>query len=164
MRNLLSAVLLAGLVMAALVGCHGTRITDVPAGVSENEAQTWYAATGMVKTIAETARGLADAVISAHQSDPALIPADDYQKILLALGTSAQAGIHLDAVLKQAPENFGKGTKERILAEIRPVIEEIQKADLEGLFSRNRSPRIQAELETVKMLTKAANSLLQLAR
>lgn len=164
MRNLLSAVLLAGLVMAALVACHGTRITDVPPGVSEKEAQTWYAATGMVKTIAETARGLTDAVISAHQSDPALIPADDYQKILLALGTSAQAGIHLDAVLKQAPENFGKGTKEQILAEIRPVIEEIQKADLEGLFSRNRSPKIQAELATVKTLTDAANSLLQLAR
>ncbi len=38
MRNSLSAELLAGLVMASLAGCHKTRITDVPPGVSQIEA------------------------------------------------------------------------------------------------------------------------------
>jgi hypothetical protein len=163
MRNLLSAVLLVGLVITGPAGCHKTHITDVPAGVSEKEVQAWYAATGIVKTIAETTKELTEAVISAHQSDPEAMPAADYQEILLTLGKTAQAGIHLDAILRQAPEKFGQGTKEQILAEIRPIIEEIQKADLEGLFSKNQSPQIQAQLETVKTLTRAANLLLQLA-
>jgi hypothetical protein len=163
MRNLLSAVLLVGLVITGPAGCHKTHITDLPPGVSQNEVQAWYTATGTVKTIAETAKGLTDAVISAHQSDPEMMPAEDYQNILLVLGKTAQAGIHLDAILKQAPENFGKETKEQILAEIQPVIEEIRKADLEGLFSKSQSPRIQAQLGTVKTLTRATTFLLQLA-
>jgi hypothetical protein len=163
MRTLLSAVLLVGLVITGPAGCHRTQITDLPPGVSQKEVQAWYSATGIVKTIAETANGLTDAVISIHQSDPEVIPADDYQNILLALGKTAQAGIHLDAILKQAPENFGKETKEQILAEIQPVIEEIRKADLEGLFSKSQSPRIQAQLGTVKTLTRATTFLLQLA-
>jgi hypothetical protein len=163
MRTLLSAILLAGLVITGPAGCQSARITDLPPDVSEKQVQSWYAATGIVKTIAETARGLTDAVISVHQSDPELMPDEDYQKILLALGKTAQAGIHLDAILKQAPENFGKETKEQILAEIQPVIEELRKADLEGLFSKNQSPRIQAQLGTVKTLTRATTFLLQLA-
>lgn len=163
MRTLLSAILLVGLVISGPTGCQSARITDLPPGVSQKEVQTWYSATGIVKTIAETAKGLTDAVISIHKSDPKVMPAADYQNILLALGKTAQAGIHLDAILKQVPENFDKETKEQILAEIQPVIEEIRKADLEGIFSKNQSPRIQAQLNTVKTLTRATTFLLQLA-
>lgn len=163
MRNLLIAVWFTGLMIGGLAGCEQTRITDVPPGISEKQVQTWYAATGIVKTIAKTTKELSDVVISAHESNSELISVGDYQNILLALGKTAQAGIHLDAILRQAPENFGEETKELILAEIQPVIEELQKADLEGLFSKNQSPQIQAQLETVKTLTGAANLLLQLA-
>jgi hypothetical protein len=163
MRHLLSAVLLAGLVLGGMAGCHQTRITDLPPNVSEKQVQAWYAAAGMVKTIAETARGLTDAVISVRQSDPERMSDDDYRKMLLALGKSAQAGIHLAAILKKAPENFGRETKEQILAGVQPVIEELRKADLEGLFSKSQSPRIQAQLATVKTLTRSATLLSQLA-
>jgi hypothetical protein len=164
MRNLLSSAVLIILMIVGIAGCSKTRITDLPPDVSEKQVQTWYAATGIVKTIAETTRELTGAVIATNASDPKLIPADDYQKILLALAKTAQAGIHADAILKKAPDNFGKGIKDQILAEIAPVVTEIQKADLEGLFSKSPSPRMQAALTTVKTLTKATNMLLQLAR
>jgi hypothetical protein len=160
MRNLLPFVLLIALVMAGIAGCPKTRITDIPPNIAEKQLQTWYAATGAVKTIAQTTNGLTDAVIAAHT----LIPDDDYQKILLALGKAAQAGIHVDSILKKVPNNFGKETKEQILAEIQPVIVEIQKADLEGLFSKSQSPELQAELSVLKTLTEAAWLLSSLAQ
>jgi len=164
MRNLLPKLLLIGLVMVVITGCPKTRITDIPTNVSEEQVQAWYAATGIVKTIAETTNGLTDAVIAVNTSDPKLIPSDDYQKILLSLGKAAQAGIHVDSILKQVPDNFGKGTKEQILAEIQPVIEEFRQADLEGLFSRSQSPRLQTELTVLKRLTEATQLLSSLAR
>jgi len=164
MRNLLPLVVLLVWVMVGVAGCSKTRITDLPLDVSEKQVQAWYAATGIVKTVAETTSELTDAVIAVNTSDPKLLPADDYQKILLALGKTAQAGIHIDSILKQAPDNFGKGVKNQVLAEIAPIVTEIQEADLEGLFSKSRSPQMQAALTTVKTLTKATNMLLQLAK
>lgn len=164
MRKLQSLVLLIVLAMAGIAGCSKTRITDLPPNVSEKEVQAWYAATGAVKIIAETTKGLTDGIIDINTSDPKLIQPDDYQKVLLALGQAAQAGIHVDSILRQAPDSFGKGTKEQILAEIRPIIEQFRQADLEGIFSRSQSPRLQTELTLVKSFTEAAHLLLSLAQ
>jgi hypothetical protein len=164
MRNILPIAFLIGLMMAGVADCKRIKITDTPQDVSEEQVQAWYAATGVVKTIAETTNGLTDAVIAIKTSDPALIPDDDYQRILQILGESALAGVHVDEILREVPDNFGKGTKEQILALVKPVVEQLRQADLEGLFSKSQSPRLQKQLTVLKRLTDAADLLLSLAQ
>ncbi len=163
MGRILFPLLLGGLLAVLMTGCV-KNISDVPEDINQNQVRTWYTATGAVKVIAESTKGVTESVISINNSDPKIIPPDDYQRILLVLGKTAQAGIHLDAVLKNAPNNFEKGVKDQIMAEIRPVVDELQQADLEGLFSKSRSPRMQTELAVVKTLTQSARLLLALAQ
>ncbi|HTP64171.1 MAG TPA: hypothetical protein VMJ66_02180 [Geobacteraceae bacterium] len=149
--------------MIVIAGCQA-HVTNLPQGVPENEVRAWIAATGAVKVIADSTKGVTDSVIALNAADPKVIPSDDYQKILLVLGKTAQTGIHVDNVLKQAPSKFGDGTKQQILAEIQPLITQMQAADLEGIFSRSQSPRMQAELVTVQTITQSAQLLLALVQ
>lgn len=164
MHRLSLSVLFIGLMMLGMAGCPKTQVTGLPPNVSQNQVQAWYTATGAVKVIAESTKGITDSVITLNNSDPKVIPANDYQTILLVLGKTAQAGIRVDSILKKAPSNFEKGTKDQIMAEIQPVIAQLQQADLEGLFSKNQSPQMQAELTAVKTLTQSAQLLLALAQ
>jgi hypothetical protein len=164
MRRLLLVILLFGLTMSGFTYCGKTLITGLPDNMAEEELRDWYTATGIVKTIAETTNGLTDAVIAVNNSDPSLIPGEEYQNMLLVLGKTAQAGLHVDNILRQVPDHFGKGTKEKILSEIGPVVEELRKADLEGLFSKTQSPRLKSELTVLKSLTNAIQLLASLAK
>lgn len=164
MHRLSLSVLFIGLVTLMIAGCPKTQITNLPPNVTQDRVQAWYAATGAVKVIAESTKGLTDSVVALHNSDPNVISANDYQTILLLLGKTAQAGLHVDSILKRVPNNFEEGTKAQIMAEIQPVIAQLQQADLEGIFSKNQSPRMQAELVAVKTLTQSAQLLFALAQ
>ncbi len=164
MRKLSLSVLFIGLVMLGIAGCPKTQVTGLPQNVSENQVQAWYTATGAVKVIAESTQGLTKSVIALHDKDEKLMSANDYQNILVVLGKTAQAGLHVDSVLRKAPSNFGKGTKDQIMAEIQPIVAELKQADMEGIFSKSQSPQMQAELAAVQLLTESANTLLALAK
>ena len=155
MRTWLLSGLIIGVVLVGLAGCGGPRITNLPPNVSEQQVQAWYAATGAAKVIAQSTKGLTESVIAVHTADPRVIANDDYQKVLLVLGKTAQAGIHVDSILRQAPNRFAQGTKQQIMATIQPVLAELSRADLEGLFSRSQSPQLQAELVVVRTLTQS---------
>jgi uncharacterized protein YkwD len=63
MRKVLVPGLMIGLLMMVFAGCPKTQITNLPPNVPQDQVQAWYAATGAVKMIAQSTKGLTDTVV-----------------------------------------------------------------------------------------------------
>lgn len=159
-------VSMIALMACSEIGCASKKVhvVNAPTGTNVSEVAAWYSATGAIHTVALTTEATSAALIQVHamqvNGKPA-IPDDAYQNALLVVGKVAQAGIRIDAILRNSPNTFNAGTKAQVVALLSDATKQLQAADLNGLFSRSQTPQAQAALTQVQLLQSTLNFLLQ---
>lgn len=117
-----------------LSGCAARvgHVTDLPQGVTEQQAKNYDAEIANLHKIADVTTTLRRAVISVRGAGA--FPDDAaYGKLLLMIGKLDQAQLAATAYLRGAPEYFGETQKQKIKDIFSDVTAEIQQLNASGV-------------------------------
>lgn len=103
------------LLALSLAGCAARvkNVTNLPAGVTLTQAQSWDKAVQDLSQIAAVTTSARTAIIAAHTTG-LLKDGQPYIDALTAIGKVDQLQISASALLQQAPSNFSDTTKGKI--------------------------------------------------
>jgi hypothetical protein len=121
-------------VALALSGCAARQkqVTNLPAGVTQAQAQNWDTAVANLDKIAQTVSTLRQSVILLNQQK--LLPdGSTYVSILTAIGKIDQAEIDASAFLKAQPQNWGVSVQAKMKNEMAIIQQEIAAVNTQGL-------------------------------
>src|SRR5271157_1458628 len=115
------------------VGCAARQknITNLPAGVTQTQAQQWDSAVANLDKIASTTSAVRQAVIAMNAQDP--IPAPYYGHILVALAKIDQSQISAAAFLKAYPNTWTPGLAAQMQNYMNDISAQLQALTQSGL-------------------------------
>jgi hypothetical protein len=150
----LNFVACAGLLLyAALAGCAARQknVTNLPAGVTQAQAQSWDTAVANLDKIANTTGTLRQAVIALNANK--VIPdGSTYATILTSIGKIDQAQLDAVKYLRAQPQNWGVSTQARIkndVALIQAELSNIVQQQLAGIKNTAGQQQVQALITTI---------------
>lgn len=139
-----------------LAGCAARQknITNLPAGVTQQQAQNWDSAVANFDKIAQTVSTLRQAVIALNQqtvtdstgTHKILSDGSTYVAILTSIGKIDQAEIDASAFLKAQPQNWGVDAQTKVKNEIAIIQQEIAAINaqqLAGIKSQSAQNQVQ---------------------
>jgi len=152
---------LSGFVLAGCAARQKT-VTNLPAGVTQSQAQKWDSAVANLDKIAQTVSTLRQAVIALNQQK--LLPdGATYVSILTAIGKIDQAEIDASAFLKAQPQNWGVDAQTKVKNEIAIIQQEIAAINSQGLVGiKDQNAKNQVQ-QLVNNLSGLATVILSLA-
>ena len=112
----------------SLAGCAARvkTVTDLPAGVTQKQAQDYDAAVRYLHEMASVTSSLRQAVIGVHDAK-AFASDDAYVAMLQGLGRIDQIQLAASQMLRQAPQAFGQPQKQQIELYMQLATNEVQK-------------------------------------
>jgi hypothetical protein len=150
-------------VALTLSGCAARQktVTNLPAGVTQTQAQNWDSAVANLDKIAQTVSTLRQAVITLNQQK--LLPdGSTYVSILTAIGKIDQAEIDASNFLKAQPQNWGVDAQTKVkneMAIIQQGIATINAQGLTGIKDQNVQNQVQQLVNNLSSLTAVILSL-----
>lgn len=154
MKKTISVVLVALL----LSGCAARQknITNLPAGVTQAQAQKWDTAIADLDKIAQTVSTLRQAVIALNKTTvtdstgthKVLEDGPTYARILTAIGKIDQAEIDATAFLKAQPQNWGVNVQTKVQNEMAIIQQQVVILNHQGL-SGIKDPNTQVQVENL---------------
>jgi hypothetical protein len=119
----------------AACGCASrvTHVTQLPPGVTEQQAQNWDAAVANLHKVASTVATLHKSLTNLHgaQYDGKPVLSDEYYAdALRAIAHIDQLELSAETVLRQSPKNFSLGAKQQVGAYVQQISAEL--AQLNG--------------------------------
>jgi hypothetical protein len=151
------------LVAVALSGCAARvkTVTNLPAGVTQQQAQSWDTAVANVHKIADGTSAARQAVIAANKQG--VFPdGPAYITTLEVLGRVDKLQLASDAVLKQSPNNFSDSTKAKIQANMQQISAQLTTLNQEGLTGIKSSGTQQQVGQLITEVTSAVALILTL--
>lgn len=100
-------------------------VTDLPAGVTQQQAQQWDSAVADLHKIAATVSTLRQSLTDLHTET--LLTDEYYADALRAVAHMDQLELAAEAVLRQAPSHFTTGTKTQVASYVTQILAELQK-------------------------------------
>ncbi len=160
-------------VALTLSGCAARQktVTNLPAGVTQQQAQNWDAAVANLDKIAQTVTTLRQAVIALNQqtvtdstgTHKVLPDGSTYVAILTSIGKIDQAEIDASAFLKAQPQNWGVDAQTKVKNEMAIIQQEIAAINSQGLSGiKSQSAQNQVQ-QLVNNLSSLATLILSLA-
>ncbi len=99
-------LLLVSVTLAPACRRKQVRVTNLPEGVSEQEVQNWFTATGAMRTIAKSMVHAQDFVIQLNRAG--VFPdGEPYRRTMVSFKRIAEEGQRVDAFLENYPNRFG---------------------------------------------------------
>ena len=150
-------------VALTLSGCAARQktVTNLPAGVTQQQAQNWDSAVANLDKIAQTVSTLRQAVIALNQQK--LLPdGSTYVAILTSIGKIDQAEIDASAFLKAQPQNWGVDAQTKVKNEIAIIQQEIAAINaqqLAGIKSQSAQNQVQQLVNNLSSLATLVLSL-----
>jgi hypothetical protein len=132
-RRSICVVLLA----CCLTGCAARvkNVTNLPPGVTQQQAQTWDSAVANLHKIASTVSTFRKALTDLHSAtyNGAPVLADAYYAdALQTIARIDQAELSAEAVLRQTPQNFTLTTKQQVGTLVQQISTELQHLNTTG--------------------------------
>jgi hypothetical protein len=157
--SLVPLLLLIAVLLVTVDACHKKQnITNVPPGVSTNEVQSWYTATGVLQTVADTGDKGLDLVISLNRQG--VFPdSPAYKQTIQSFKAIGQLGLDTKKAMEEAPQKFGQPQRDQLGDFSNKVSAELQKLTSSGLVGV-KDPDSQKKITTFINLI---NSSLQIA-
>jgi len=128
-------IVLGAMAMAwALGGCSArvAHVTNLPAGVTEQQAKDWDAAVRDLHQIAVTTNALREAVVAVRTAGS--FPDDHaYAVTLESIAKVDALQIQAAGFLRQSPNNFGASQKQVITANVSAIAQELQTLNSTGV-------------------------------
>ena len=159
---------LSGFVLAGCAARQKT-VTNLPAGVTQSQAQNWDSAVANFDKIAQTVSTLRQAVIALNQqtvtasgTHKVLPDGATYVAILTAIGKIDQAEIDASNFLKAQPQNWGVDAQTKVKNEIAIIQQEIAAINSQGLTGikdQNAQNQVQQLVNNLSSLTAVILSL-----
>ena len=159
-------------VALTLSGCAARQktVTNLPAGVTQSQAQNWDSAVANFDKIAQTVSTLRQAVIALNQqtvtdssgTHKVLPDGATYVAILTAIGKIDQAEIDASNFLKAQPQNWGVDAQTKVKNEIAIIQQEIAAINSQGLTGikdQNAQNQVQQLVNNLSSLTAVILSL-----
>jgi hypothetical protein len=162
-------VLVAALTLSGCAARQKT-VTNLPAGVTQSQAQNWDSAVANLDKIAQTVSTLRQAVIALNQqtvtdssgTHKVLPDGSTYVAILTAIGKIDQAEIDASNFLKAQPQNWGVDAQTKVKNEIEIIqqgIAAINSQGLTGIKDQNAQNQVQQLVNNLSSLTAVILSL-----
>jgi hypothetical protein len=148
-------------VLAVAVSCAGCaarvkNVTDLPTGVTQQQAQNWDAAVRNLHEIATTTSNIRQAIIGLRNAG-AFPNNDAYAAALQGVARIDQIQLAASDLLKQQPQAFGQPQKQQIALYMNLITGEIEKLNAAGATG-TKNP------ETVKQFNDLLTSLTNLVK
>lgn len=162
--GLLSFALAFGVTVGSVVetGCHRkVVVTNLPAGVTNQQVTNWYTAVGAFKEAAQTTKKLTDAAIALHTDFP---DEATYQKTLQALGEMAQVEAQAALFLDTVPQNWNQSTATQVKNYTDQLSKQAQIALDDGLAHVKNSTTLTAIQTTISLLRAAITTVITLTQ
>lgn len=133
MKRILLSIALA----CSLTGCAARvkNVTNLPPGVTMQQAQSWDAAVADLHKIASTVSTLRKAVTDLHgaQYDGKPVLSDVYYaEALRILGNADMLELAAEGVLRKSPQNFSADTKTQVAFYAQQISTELQQLNAAG--------------------------------
>ena len=157
-----AVLFVAGVLAAimALAGC-GARVktvTDLPTNVTQTQAQSWDTAVANLHKIATATSTLRQAVIALnHQGVFPDGPA--YASTLNAIVKIDQLQLAADALLRQAPQNFGQPVRAQIADYVQQISAQVAQLNETGIKDANSQKQIAQLISEISSATALILSL-----
>jgi hypothetical protein len=129
------ALLFSGAMVFTVAACgkRVDKIVNIPPGISEEQTQNWYKATGALSVVSDETKAATDLVVDLEHNGE--IPAGDaYQTSLSVFGRISQGGIVARNLLYKEPEQFTESTRNQIVAFATDALAQLAKLNL-SVFS-----------------------------
>jgi hypothetical protein len=134
----------------SLAGCAArvTHVTDLPAGVTEQEAKNWDAAVAGLHKVADLNTAVRKAVITARNAGA--FPNDAaYATVLTTVGHVAQYEKESSDYLKQQPKTFGEPQRQKMKSEFQLIGGELQTLTSIGALPGIKNPDTQSTVQQI---------------
>jgi hypothetical protein len=152
------------LAVAWLMGACAPRVktvTNLPAGVTQQQAQQWDSAVATLHKIASTTSTLRKTVIQLH--DQGIFPdSPAYAETLRIIANADVLELNAANFLKKTPSEFGLTQKQFISAQMQAMIGELNQINSEGLLGIKNSAAQKQVSGLLTELTAAAQLILAL--
>lgn len=165
----LARLTFVALYLTALTGCAARQstITNLPAGVSQAEVQSWDSAVANLNKIAIATTNLRQAVIQLHGSldangQSAFPSGPAYISTLEVIGKIDQIENSASVFLGGVPNNWTQGTKQQVTSYVSQISALIQQLNSEGVTAiKNANSQNQVNV-FIKEITSAVTIILSL--
>ncbi len=133
LRQRSAAVVLTVLLSLAAFSCQKRTIVNVPPGISPDEVNAWYTATGVLRQVSVSVKGATELVVDLHNSG-VTFQGDSYTSLLTNLGKIAQTEILASNFLDQWQDNFGASQASQFRGYLISIADQLDQAVNVGLF------------------------------
>lgn len=139
---MLFALLFSGAMVFTVAACgkRVEKIVNIPPGISEEQTQNWYKATGALSVVAENTKAATDLVIEMNHNGE-LPSGDSYQTALSVFGRISQGGIVMRNLLAGEPEHFTQSTRDQIVAFAVDALGQLAKLDTSAPLAARPCPQ-----------------------
>jgi hypothetical protein len=133
LRQWSAAVILTVLLSLTALSCQKRTIVNVPLGISPDEVNAWYTATGVLRQVSVNVLAATEAVVDLHNSGVAF-EGDSYTNLLMNFGKIAQAEILASNFLDQWQDNFGADQAAQFRGYLIAIADQLDQAVNVGLL------------------------------
>ena len=115
------------------ISCQKRTIVNVPPGISSDEVNAWYTATGVLQQVSVNVLAATEAVVDLHNSG-VTFQGDSYTVLLSNLGKIAQTEILASNFLAQWQDNFGADQASQFRGYLISIADQLDQATNVGLL------------------------------
>lgn len=133
MKRAILAVCLSSAIFFSGCAARVKNVTNLPPGVTLQQAQNWDAAVADLHKIASTVSSLRQALIDLHNGT--MLEDAYYADALRVLASIDQAELAAEAVLRQSPQNFSASAKHQVAGYVQSISTQIQHLNAIGATS-----------------------------
>ena len=127
------AILTILLTTSGQISCQKRTIVNVPPGISPDEVNAWYTATGVLRQVSVSVKGATDMVVALHNQG-VTFQGDSYTTLLTNLGKIAQTEILASNFLAQWQDNFGASQASQFRGYLISIADQLDQATNVGLL------------------------------
>jgi hypothetical protein len=136
-RKLLGVFLTCTLTACLLAGCAARvkNVTNLPQGVTQQQAQSWDTAVANLHKIASAVSTFRQTLTALHgaQYDGKPVLSDEYySEGLRMIGNVDRLELSAEIVLRQSPQNFSDTTKQKVVLYVQEISTELNQLNAAG--------------------------------
>jgi hypothetical protein len=115
------------------ISCQKRTIVNVPPGISPDEVNAWYTATGVLRQVSVSVKAATELVVDLHNSG-VTFQGDSYTGLLTNLGKIAQSEILASNFLDDWQDNFGASQASQFRGYLVSIADQLDQATNIGLL------------------------------
>jgi hypothetical protein len=160
MTRKLLAVCLGSALFFSGCAARVKNVTNLPPGVTLQQAQNWDSAIADLHKVASTVSSLRQALIDLHNGT--MLEDAYYANALRVLARIDQAELAAEAVLRQSPQNFSASAKQQVAGYVQNISTQIQHLNAMGATGIKNPNSLQTVNKLIGDLTSIVGLILSL--